>query len=137
MSDQGPGSDQPSPAAAESPLNSQILAAVEEAQRALRDGVSEDSQNILRLQIAHSLSLALADAVAYVRRLQTLALASQSAAQRAILDGLDPDTAGRVADLGQRAVVKSTREVLALARAASSLAAEEGGATTPSQEDLG
>ncbi len=137
MSDQGPGSDQPSPAEAESPLNSQILAAVAEAQRALRDGVGEDSQNILRLQIAHSLSLALADAVAHVRRLQTLALASQSAAQRAILDGMDPDSAGRVADLGQRAVVKSTREVLALARAASRLAAEEGGAAMSSQEDSG
>lgn len=136
MSEPEPNSVQSSETAAESPLNSQILAAVEEAQRALRQGVDADSRNIVRLQIAHSLSLSLADGVAHIRRLQTLALAGQAAAQRAILDGGDIDSAERAAELGYRAVVKANRQVVEMARAALDLACDETG-EDPSLSDGG
>lgn len=73
---------------------------------------------LIRLQIAHSLSLALADSVAQTRRLQTLALAGQAAAQRRLLDGIDNETAEAAAAIGHKAVEDSTRETLSLAEAA-------------------
>ena len=105
----------------ESPLNDQVLDAIEKANEVLRQGGNEDGRSLIRLQIAHSLSLALADAVAQTRRLQTLALTGQAAAQRRLLDGGDPDLAREAAGLGHQAVEDSTRDALELARAALAL----------------
>ena len=102
----------------ETPLNDQVLAAIEKANATLREGGAEDGRSLIRLQIAHSLSLALADAVAQTRRLQTLAIAGQAAAQKRLMDGADPDLAREAAGLGHQAVEDSTRDALELARAA-------------------
>ncbi len=100
------------------PLNGEVLAAIQKADETLRRGTQGDGQSLIRLQIAHSLSLALADSVAQTRRLQTLAMAGQAAAQRRLLDGGDPEIARQAAQIGHEAVEISTHETLELARAA-------------------
>ena len=104
-------------------LDKQVREAMSKAADLISHGgeAEESGATLMRLQIAHSLSLALSDSVAQTRRLQSLALAGQAAAQRTILEGGDADSARQAAELGHHAVEDSTKDTLELARAALSL----------------
>ena len=120
----------------EGPLHHEVAAAMEKVGEHLQHGGLSDGKGLIQLQIAHSLSLALADSVAQTRRLQTLAMAGQAAAQRRLLDGGDPDTARLAAQMGHEAVEASIQETVELARAALELFQQsETGRRHEQQED--
>lgn len=96
----------------------EVEQALRKAAALLERSAGDGGGALIRLQVAHSLSLALADAVSQTRRLQTLALAGQAAAQRRLLEGGDEDAARAAADLGHQAVEDSTKDTLSLAQAA-------------------
>lgn len=98
-------------------LDPQLVSALRQARQDLGRGPTAGEDALIRLQVAHSLSLALADGVAQIRRLQTLALASQAAAQQRLLDGGDAETAREVVDIGRQSVTDATEDTLSLAQA--------------------
>lgn len=99
-------------------LDGPVAEALSRAAAMLEHSAGDGGAALIRLHIAHSLSLALADSVAQTRRLQTLALAGQAAAQRRLLEGIDAEGAQLASELGHRAVEDATRETLSLAKAA-------------------
>ncbi len=120
----------------EGALHHEVAAAMEKVGEHLRHRGPKDGQSLIQLQIAHSLSLALADSVAQTRRLQTLAMAGQAAAQKKLLDGGDPETARLAAQMGHEAVEASVQETVDLARAALELFQQsENGRHLEQQED--